>query len=248
MLPIQQPYASRLVNAVPPKTHLRKSIKLIIVIFVSLISVKLVFFHSSAHVTAAVNKTIQKTAHQSICLDAGHGGEDPGAINGDLTEAATNLFVAKKAQSMLHAKGYTVYMTRTADVTLSNADRVNFCNDKKATILVSIHQNSFTDGDPDYSTALQYKPEDAELATTLAVAAGTELRLPVTSPVQFDDGMLIRATMPSVIVESLFISNTSEAVHKDRIDQQAQGIVTGIVSYLNLHKPIPLSQTTPTNK
>jgi len=207
-----------------------------VVVALLLVLAKIALFHGTNHVSAAVKPHIQAPL-QSVCLDAGHGGDDPGAQNGNLTEAATNLAVAKIVRTTLLAKGYGVYMTRTTDKTLTNADRVNLCNVKKATILVAIHQNSYTDGGPDYSTALQYKPEDAELANTLANAAGTELGLPVTSPMQFDDGMLMRATMPSAIIESLFISNNAEADAGDRVIQQAQGIVNGITEYLHAHKP-----------
>lgn len=193
--------------------------------------------HGSQHALAA--KPVMPS--QSVCLDPGHGGDDPGAINGNLTEAATNLTVAKKVRSVLLKKGYGVYMTRTSDVTLSNADRVNFCNAKNTTILVSIHQNAFTDNGPDYSTALFYKPQDIELANTLANSAGLELGLTVTPPMAFDDGMLERAHMPSAIIESYFITNDTEATAMingyARIDQQAFGIEKGIELYLQAHKP-----------
>lgn len=235
-----QPYSPRATRQ-PYKPQAKRSIrtkcKLGGLAIMALVLIKVLFLHTTGHVSAASSLHLQHIPSQSVCLDAGHGGDDPGAQNGDLTEAATNLKVAKLVRSMLLAKGYGVYMTRTTNKTLTNADRVNFCNAKKATILVSIHQNSYTDTGPDYSTALQYKPEDAELANTLANAAGAELGLPVTPPMQFGDGMLMRATMPSIIIESLFISNNTEADSGDRVGQQAQGIVNGIQQYLQAHKP-----------
>lgn len=198
------------------------------------------------YVAAAVKPNVVVPS-QSICLDPGHGGDDPGAINGDLTEAATNLTVAKLVRSALEAKGYGVYMTRTTDVTLTNADRVNYCNAKSTTILISIHQNAYTDNSSDYSTALYYKPQDIELANTLANAAGQELDLSITPPMEFDDGMLERAHMPSIIIESYFITNVTEAnaMHSNnaRIDQQVVGIENGIGKYLQAKKPVKPAPT-----
>lgn len=229
MRPRTQPYQASNLHQRRPKRLLVTTVILVVSIFL----IKVAVDTGSKHVSAAA----VQVPSQSVCLDAGHGGDDPGAQNGNLTEAAVNLTVAKVVRTALLSKGYGVHMTRTNDKTLTNADRVNFCNAKKATILVSIHQNSYTDGGPDYSTALQYKPEDAELANTLANAAGAELGLTVTPPMQFDDGMLMRATMPSAIIESLFISNNAEADAGDRVNQQAQGIVNGITQYLKAHKP-----------
>ena len=235
MQPRNKRYATGQSYKTPSKRLGRRIIKLTSFIFVALVLAKITLIHTTGHAVAAI-----KTAPlQSVCLDPGHGGDDPGALNGNLTEAAVNLTVAKLVRTALLAKGYGVYMTRTTDTTLTNADRVNFCNARKTTILVAIHQNAYTDDSLDYSTALQFKPEDTELANMLANSAGAELNLPITPPVQFDDGMLMRATMPSAIIESLFISNNAEAAAGDRVDQQAQGIVNGISEYLNAHKPAP---------
>lgn len=234
MRPRQSRYARKQLYETRPKPKsVRRLVKFGLLIFMALLLTKLSLMHSTGHADAA----IKALPLQSVCLDPGHGGNDPGAQNGNLTEASVNLAVAKKVSSALLAKGYGVYMTRTTDKTLDNADRVNFCNAKRTTILVSIHQNSYTDSGPDYSTALQYKPEDEELANTLANAAGAELALPITPPMQFEDGMLMRAKMPSIIIESLFISNDAEANAGDRVSQQAQGIINGISEYLQAHKP-----------
>ncbi len=245
MQPRNPSYATRKSYKAPPKRPVHRKLKFSAFVVVALLLAKITLLHTTSHVSAAVNHV--EIPLQSVCLDPGHGGDDPGAQNGNLTEAAVNLTVAKLVRTTLLAKGYGVYMIRTTDTTLTNAERVNFCNAKKATLLVAIHQNSYTDGGPDYSTALQYKPEDAELANDLANAAGAELGLPVTPPMQFDDGMLERATMPSAIIESLFISNNTEADAGDRATQQAQGIVNGITEYLQAHKPVETSKSNGTN-
>ena len=100
---------------------------------------------------------------QSVCIDPGHGGDDPGAQANNLTEATLNLQVAFIVRTKLEALGYPVYMTRTTDTTLSHAQRAEYCNAHHASILVAIHQNDYTYGNADYSTALYYKPQDQEI-------------------------------------------------------------------------------------
>ena len=67
---------------------------------------------------------------------------DPGAIAGGYQEADLNLAVAKKVQSLLLDRGYTVYMSRNNDTTVSLLDRSQMANDLDADIFVSIHHNS----------------------------------------------------------------------------------------------------------
>jgi N-acetylmuramoyl-L-alanine amidase len=194
------------------------------------------FGHGTKPVTAGTHK---KTMSQSVCIDPGHGGDDPGAQSGSLTEATLNLQVSFIVQHELETKGYTVFMTRTKSITLSHAQRAAFCNAHNASILVAIHQNDYPYGNADYSTALYYKPQDLALATDLANAAGEELGLSVTPPSYFVGGVLMHSTMPAALIESLFITNASEAnalTTGKRIDQEAQGIVNGITDYFKVHK------------
>ncbi len=78
----------------------------------------------------------------SICIDPGHGGEDPGATGCSLVESEINLSVSKKLETLMKAAGYTVYMTRTSDATVSLSGRSSFANSKGVTTFASIHTNS----------------------------------------------------------------------------------------------------------
>lgn len=180
-----------------------------------------------------------KVSKQSVCIDPGHGGQDPGAQSGNLTEAILNLQVSFLVRQELEAKGYPVYMTRTTDTTLTHLQRAQFCNAHNATILVAIHQNAFPSNNADYSTALRYKPQDGALANSLANAAGQELGLSVTPASWFEGGVLMHSTMPATLIESLFITNNHEAYDlthgSTRLKQEAQGIVNGIVNYFQAH-------------
>ena len=95
-----------------------------------------------------------------IIIDPGHGGEDGGAtsVSGKL-ESAYNLEIALGLRDLLHLLGFETEMTRTRDEsiyteghTLSEKkisdlkNRVKLVNDRENAILVSIHQNMFSDG------------------------------------------------------------------------------------------------------
>lgn len=79
---------------------------------------------------------------KTIVIDAGHGGKDPGAVNGEHKEAIYALEIAKKAGALLSARGHKILYTRTDDVFVSLEDRAAFSNQNNANIFISVHCNS----------------------------------------------------------------------------------------------------------
>jgi N-acetylmuramoyl-L-alanine amidase len=228
--------------ALSAPAHNSKKYFIVVSVFalIVLLGVTKLFFVSTPQSTKQVLAAPQiRKQTKIVCIDPGHGGNDPGAQANNLTEATLNLQVSFLVRTMLQAKGYPVYMTRTTDTSLSHAQRAQYCNAHNATILVAIHQNSYPYGNADYSTALYYKPQDLALATAMANAAGKTLNLSVSAPSYFVGGVLMHSTMPATLIESLFITNTTEAsgiTTGSRLTQQAQGIVNGIVNYLTSSK------------
>ncbi len=194
-------------------------------------------------------KKPEKKILGSVCLDPGHGGSDTGAINQNLFERDLNLRVAERAESILENDGYKVYMTRTTnDPYLTNNDRVTFCNGTNADILVAIHQNYFTGSTTDYTTVLYYNQSSRGLAASLANAEAASLDTVNNGIANFGDGELMRAKMPSALVEGLFISNDHEyslinADGSTRLADEADGIVQGIENYFNNPKQKPTQDT-----
>lgn len=93
------------------------------------------------HSPAPAPKVSKK--NKRVVIDAGHGGNDPGAIGfKKFVEKKIVFDVAKKLQSILTAKGYDVYMTRNRDIFVKLSQRTKFANDKSADIFVSIHANA----------------------------------------------------------------------------------------------------------
>jgi N-acetylmuramoyl-L-alanine amidase len=155
-----------------------------------------------------------------VCIDPGHGGTDPGAVNGDLWESAINLDVAYGLKALLEAEDATVVMTRYDDSYRSNRDRYTFCDSEQATILVSVHTNSVTEPSWDGSMALYFHSDDQVLAQAIHDVMYPALRGSAPDPDNFADfgltkyasGVLLKSAMPAAMMEPVFMSNPAEAV------------------------------------
>ena len=81
---------------------------------------------------------------QTIVIDPGHGGKDPGAIGSKgLQEKDVVLKVARKVAAVLEKEtSYTVILTRNRDVYIPLEERTAIANTKEADLFVSIHANS----------------------------------------------------------------------------------------------------------
>ncbi|MCB6973209.1 MULTISPECIES: N-acetylmuramoyl-L-alanine amidase family protein [Butyricimonas] len=81
-----------------------------------------------------------------ICIDAGHGGKDPGAISGRLREKDITLAVALKLGKMIKDAypNIKIVYTRTKDVAVDLRERGRIANKAKAQLFISIHVNKFS--------------------------------------------------------------------------------------------------------
>lgn len=91
----------------------------------------------------------QKSVINTIVLDAGHGGKDPGALGTGRykkTEKHIALDVVLKLGKYLESNfpGMKVLYTRTGDTFPSLRDRTDLANNSNADLFISIHCDSFT--------------------------------------------------------------------------------------------------------
>ncbi|HUC96059.1 MAG TPA: N-acetylmuramoyl-L-alanine amidase [Candidatus Saccharimonadales bacterium] len=211
-------------------------------LFVLLLAVTLFIFNSKViHAGNRGSNTPFYSKKQTVCIDPGHGGVDPGATSTDglISERDINLTVGLKVRNLLNTQGYRVFMTRTNNSTsMDNHVRYSYCNSNHATIMVSIHHNYFTDDTVDYSSSLFYKTIDKGLANSIVNSTSTKLDIPNDGIARFDDGVLSESTMPAAVIEGFFITNTEEynlltEPGSTRLVDEAKGITNGIVTYLN---------------
>ncbi|MBE3609765.1 N-acetylmuramoyl-L-alanine amidase [Campylobacter californiensis] len=90
----------------------------------------------------AIPQTPATKKNKIIVIDPGHGGTDPGAVNGSLKEKVAVLAVSQKLGEYLQKSGYTVYFTRNNDKFINLRTRTKFANDKNADLFLSIHANA----------------------------------------------------------------------------------------------------------
>lgn len=149
--------------------------------------------------------------------------------------------LALKVKGELEALGYNVLLTQEPDyiatdktVTDSLNRRVSFANNINASLMVSIHHNSYTE--PTVKGIEVFYSSEMKLASNTDIPVksknlATELAKVISTTGGFNnrgakDGNLYvtrNAKMPSVLVEAGFISNPSEAIKA--ADQQNQSKV-----------------------
>lgn len=176
----------------------------------------------------------------SIAIDAGHGGEDAGAIGPTgVKEKEINLDIAKKLEKLLKESNANVIMTRTEDCNTDLYARPKTAKENNALIMVSIHANALSDGGDPYekhgTSVFYYNKESKELAETLRDTITQELGTK-------DDGtssyslVLTRPTLPlSVLIEIAYMIHPEE--YKLLLDEEfrqkaAEAIKKGLEQYL----------------
>lgn len=89
-------------------------------------------------------KAVEKNADFVVVIDAGHGGNDTGAVDNGVREKDINLAVAKRLQEDIQRrlKGVKVIMTRSTDNFVTLQGRADIANKNKADLFISIHTNS----------------------------------------------------------------------------------------------------------
>lgn len=201
----------------------------------------LVLGFSTAPVSADHGPTFEvtcPTGTAQVVLDPGHGGSDPGAVyeTFGLLEADQNLMIAARVAALLGSHGYSVALTRQdADTELGNSERGEIANTCAATLFVEIHLNASEDRTINYAqTFWGEKEKDLAFALIMNDALGA-LGIPVSAVDRFDNGGLLRAKMPSVLVEAVFLSHPGEAkalADGTRQEAIAQAIASGIAAWL----------------
>ncbi len=191
-----------------------------------------------------VQQTQNTPSHQTftVVLDAGHGGEDGGAVSASgLYEKDVNLAVARLLRDLLTANGVRVVMTRDEDILLYDKT-VDYHGRKKAldlaarrkigeetpnSIFVSIHMNAYPK--PQYSgLQVWYSPNNAYsrmLAEAVQDNVKSELQPNNTRQVKAGTKsiyLLHHLTSPAILVECGFLSNPTEAEHLASEEYQRQ--------------------------
>jgi N-acetylmuramoyl-L-alanine amidase len=238
---------------------------------------------------------VKKTASQGskrdiiIAIDAGHGGEDPGALGpGKRREKDVVLAIAREVHALFRADpGFSPTLIRTGDYYVSLKGRRDLARKRQADLFVSIHADAFkrkeANGASVYalstsgatSTAARYLAQRenaadlvggvslsdkddmlagvlADLSMTSTLDASLQVGAQVLSKVdnvarlhkknveQAGFAVLKSPDIPSILVETGFISNPTEAKRLATSSYQkkmARAIHAGIKNYMLAHPP-----------
>ena len=177
--------------------------------------------------TTTVAQMIPVERNATVVIDAGHGGVDGGATScsGQL-ESQYNLEIALKLDDLFHLLGFQTKMIRRTDISVYTSgetiaakkisdlrQRVRIVNETENALLLSIHQNTFSDGR--YRGAqVFYGPEgeSAELAALLQEAFSATVNPGSQRQSKKAEGVYLMQHIDctGVLVECGFLSNPEE--------------------------------------
>lgn len=219
-----------------------------------LLSAALLFAAAALVIPAAVRVSGSgEPASLVFVIDAGHGGEDGGAVGADgLLESDVNLDVALRLDQLLGLCGVASVLTRdspsipypeTAATVQARkrADqerRAAIVNCTQGAVLVSIHQNKYPSAGPSgaqvFYGSVPGSEDFAKHLQTLFSVLGGNKRL--ATPISEEIYLLREAHCPAVLIECGFLSNPEELrlLHTDEYRMKlAVVIAAGCIGQLD---------------
>lgn len=166
---------------------------------------------------------------RQLILDAGHGGEDGGAVSiTGVAESTINLAIILKLDQLLGFYGVCPILLRDTDISLHDSSAITL-REKKVSdlknrvaaiekvsngVLISVHQNTFTN-QAYYGAQVFYR--ETEESQTLAKLMQEALRQGLDpnndrTPAKISDSIYLmkHITCPAILVECGFLSNPAE--------------------------------------
>jgi len=190
-------------------------------------------------------------------LQSAHGGDDPGKIGVNKEkEKDVNLAISKKLFQVLNEQGYKVVLTRSEDVVLGDGDKFSKISDlnkrceivnnayeeNNKCIMVSIHQNSFTQTSVHGAQSFYFQRSEQSklLGETLQKILNEKVNDKEKKAKPNDSYyILINSKCPGIIVECGFLSNSDEATKLTNETYQkelAEILSEGISTYFNMQR------------
>ena len=177
----------------------------------------------------------------TFALDAGHGGENLGALGSTgVLEKDINLRTVYLLKALLEDRGARVVLTREGDENLSMADRVRKVLASHADILIAVHSNSIgltSDPRDTRGTSTYYKHPCYRPLSLSIVKEILKTGLPLNGNVgAFNFALNGPTELPNVLVELAFMSNPEDEMlllNDDFRRELADRIVDGIDNFLD---------------
>lgn len=185
---------------------------------------------------------------KSICLDAGHGGVDAGAISSNVLEKDMNLELTSKLAVNFFNRGAMVFLTRDGDYDLAEGEinrkrndlyqRARFINSAGCDVYISMHLNASPSSkwhgiQVFYSNVVKDNKLLADSVTKKLSSNMSNVR-----DYKQENGyyMYSKIKVPGILVEAGFISNSQDnyKIRQSKYqDILTNNIVDGVVDYFN---------------
>ena len=178
--------------------------------------------------TTDLIKEKKKWQFDTIIIDPGHGGKDPGSVGYKGTKEKDIVLdvskrLARKIQKNLRVK---TVLTRDEDVFIRLQDRTKFANTNEGDLFISIHVNSNESKKPYGFETYLLKPGRNQEAINVALRENSVIELEGNKFEQLTDEQLIQAT----IAQSGFVQYSEKfaALVQEEIDKRVQSRNRGV--------------------
>lgn len=217
----------------------------LIPVYIAAISCLLLIAVFGSRAVTVISENVPVTNRKCIVIDAGHGGEDGGAVScTGVLESQINLEIALRLEDLMHLLGIDTVMIRTTDCSIYTQgdtiaskkvsdlkERVRITNATENAILISIHQNQFAESRYSGAQVFYAPTNDSDaLAKTLQSAFIQTLNPGSRRQSKKADGIYLMQHIEctGILVECGFLSNPAEEA-KLR-DAQYQQKICSVIS------------------
>lgn len=139
---------------------MNKKLIALIPLYILVLSVLIIAGFTGSNSVTVIAENAPVTNRKCVVIDAGHGGIDGGATScTGVLESKINLDIALRLEDLMHLLGIQTVMIRRTDTSIHTQgntiaakkisdlkQRVKIVNETENALLISIHQNYFSDG------------------------------------------------------------------------------------------------------
>lgn len=204
----------------------RKTLSFLLYYFLIVGTLVSLTFVSNKATTVVANKIPLRRNH-TIIVDAGHGGEDGGATScTGVLESSINLEIAARLNDLAKFLGFQTKMIRSSDVSVYTEgktiaqkkvsdlkNRISLVNQTENAVLVSIHQNTFSDSQYSGGQVFYCSNEKSrQLAEQVQTAICQSVNKGSNRKCKPAEGVYLmqHVTCTGILVECGFLSNAEE--------------------------------------
>lgn len=205
---------------------------------------------AGSHAVTTITEALPIERSHVFVIDAGHGGLDGGATScTGVLESKINLDIALRLNDLMHLLGMETLMIRTTDISVYTQgetiaakkvsdlkERVRIVNETENAVLISIHQNTFSDSRY-YGAQVFYAgdPKSAALAEKMQVQLITAVNPESHRKPKKADGIYLmeHVDCTALLVECGFLSNAEEEakLRSDAYQKKLSCVIAATLSH-----------------